>query len=79
MLELKDTGQGIYVVWSTFANVQGDSAIGTIELRPEGYRAYSSRRPSAYVEEIGTHPTKELALAAFSEWWDRTSGNESTD
>ena len=58
-------------MWVTPSNEQRGSAVGTIELRPGGYRAYSSLAPAAYIEAVGTHPTKELALAAFTEWWER--------
>jgi hypothetical protein len=75
-LELQYITQGISVVWSTLPNEQRGSAIGTIEQRAFGYRAYSSLAPSVFIQEVGTHPTQELALAAFTEWWERNAGSK---
>ncbi|MDB5336965.1 MAG: hypothetical protein JWN70_2584 [Planctomycetaceae bacterium] len=70
-LQLQYIGHGISVVWSTLPNEERGSAVGTIEQRSFGYRAYSSLAPSVFIQEVGTHASKELALAAFTEWWER--------
>lgn len=70
MLQLQEIGQDIFLVLSTTPNGPGVSAVGTIELRAGGYRAYSSRAPGVSLDEVGQHPTKERALEAFSGWWD---------